>query len=172
MKINYFLVAAMLIFSIIAFSEEIVIKDQTPFTYAYIECSGSYSQIPAKIGEFMGAFFKQGLTPSGALLGLYFNSPGVVAEADLKWAIGIPVATDAAIKEPLKKGEFKHTVIAYYLYKGPFEKVGEAYDKVFKQIAEKGYIPAGPVMENYLDDPYKTKPEDLRTEIIVPVVKK
>jgi effector-binding domain-containing protein len=172
MKINYVLVAAIFIFSIIAFSEEIVIKDQTPFTYAYLECSGSYTQIPAKIGEFMGAFFKQGLTPSGALLGQYFNSPGEVDEADLKWAIGMPVVKDAAVKEPLKRGEFKQTVIAYYLYKGPYEKIGTAYDILFKQITEKGYAPAGPTMENYLDDPYTTKPEEIRTEIIVPVVKK
>ena len=172
MKINYLLVAAMLIFSVVAFSEEVVIKDQPPFTYAYFECSGSYSQIPAKIGEFMGAFFKQGLTPTGALMGQYFNSPGEVAEADLKWAIGMPVAKDAAVKEPLKKGEFKHPLIAFYLYKGPYEKIGTAYDILFKQIAEQGYTAAGPVMENYLDDPYTTKPEDIRTEIIVPVAKK
>jgi AraC family transcriptional regulator len=172
MKINRILIAAMVIFATIAFSQEVQIKDETPFTYASLECAGSYNLIPAKIEEFMGEFFKQGLIPMGSFFGLYLNSPAEVKEADLKWLIGFPIQNEAAVKEPLKKAEFKYEKVAYYLYKGPFEKVGDVYPVVFKQIAEKGYAAAGPVMENYLDDPNNTKPEDLRTEIIIPVAKK
>jgi len=173
MKTNRILIALMFVFAIAAgaFTQEVQIKNETPFTYAYLECSGSYNLIPAKIGEFMGEFFKQGLVPSGSFFGLYLNSPDEVKEADLKWLIGFPVQNDAAVKEPLKKAEFKYEKVAYYLYKGPFEKIGDAFGLIFKFIGENGYKPAGPVMERYLDDPSSTKPEDLRTEIIVPVSK-
>jgi effector-binding domain-containing protein len=174
MKTNRILIVLAFVFTVTAgaFAQEVQIKDETPFTYASLECAGSYNLIPAKIGEFMGEFFKQGLIPMGSFFGLYFNSPAEVKEADLKWSIGFPIQNDATVKEPLKKAEFKYEKVAYYLYKGPVEKVGDVYPVVFKQIAEKGYAAAGPVMENYLDDPNNTKPEDLRTEIIIPVAKK
>ena len=173
MKTYRILIALMFVFAISAgaFAQEVQIKDETPFTYAYLECAGSYNMIPAKIGEFMGEFFKQGLIPAGSFFGLYLNSPDEVKEADLKWVIGFPVQNDAAVKEPLKKGEFKYEKVAYYLYKGPFDKANAAYELIFKFIGENGYRPAGPVMERYLDDPSSTKPEDLRTEIIVPLSK-
>lgn len=172
MKAIHILTAAAVLFAVSAFCQEVQIKEQNSFTYAYLDCSGSYMQIPAKIGEFIGHFFKQGLTPSGPMLGLYFNSPDAVKETDLKWAIGFQVSSKSAVNEPLKKGEFKSTTVAYYLYKGPFDKVGDAYTKIMQQISEKGYFPAGPFMEYYLDDPGNTKPEELRTEIIIPVAKK
>lgn len=172
MKIKYFLLAAVLIFATAAFSQEIQIKDKAPFTYAYLECSGSWQQIPVKIGEFIGEFFKQGLTPAGELFGMYFNSLDEVSEADLKWYVGFAIPDKSEVKEPLKKGEYKFSKIAHYVYTGPYDKVGDTYMMIFKQIAEKGYVPAGPVMENYLNDPSNTKPEELRTEIIIPVAKK
>jgi len=153
--------------------QEVVIQDTTPFTYAYLECSGSYSQIPAKVGLFMQEFFKQNLMPTGNFFGMYLNAPGQVKEEELQWRLGFPVPGDAAITAPLLKGECKATKIAVYLYVGPYDKVGAAYEKMFAFIAQNGYKAAGPTMEKYLDmDPAAVKPEDLRTEINVPLVKK
>ena len=71
------------------------------------------------------------------------------------------------------KGECRAAKMAAYTYVGPYEKVGEAYGKVFAFIEAQGYEPSGPIMEKYLDmDPMSVKPEALRTEINVPVVKK
>jgi AraC family transcriptional regulator len=153
--------------------QEVVIKDAAPFAYAYLECRGSYQQIPAKINEFMAAFFKQGLMPAGNFFGMYLNSPGDVKEEELQWRLGFPVAADAAVAAPLRKGECRATRIAVYLYVGPYEKVGVAYGQIMEFIDRSGYRVSAPAMEKYLDmDPSAVKPEDLRTEINVPVEKK
>jgi len=154
-------------------AQEIQIKEIAPFSYAYLECIGSYQQIPGKIGTFMGEFFKQKLWPAGQFFGLYLNSPQQVKEEELKWQVGFPVAKDATVAAPLKKGEFPHTRIAVYLYVGPYENVGSAYGRIVQYIDTSGYKVSGPIMEKYLDqNPQAVKPADLRTEINIPIDKK
>lgn len=173
MKKTFFILVLIAWWGLMLNGQEVVIQDATPFTYAYLECSGSYSQIPAKIGMFMQEFFKQNLMPAGNFFGMYLNAPGQVKEEELQWRLGFPVPADAAVAAPLLKGECKATKMAVYLYVGPYEKVGSAYGKMFEFIAKGGFKAAGPTMEKYLDmDPAAVKPEDLKTEINIPVEKK
>ncbi len=152
--------------------QEVTIQDSPLFTYVYLECQGSYQQIPKKINEFMGEFFKQKLTPSGNFFSLYLNAPGQVKEEELQWRLGFPAAADAVVAAPLQKGLCLPIKIAVLLYVGPYEKVSEAYGKVFAFIEKNGYKPSGTVMEKYLDmNPQAVKPEELRTEIILPIKK-
>jgi AraC family transcriptional regulator len=153
--------------------QEVVIQDTTPFTYSYLECSGSYKQIADKINLFMQEFFKQNLMPAGNFFGMYLNSPGQVKEEELQWRLGFPVAADSVVAAPLLKGECKATQMAVYLYVGPYEKVGDAYGKIFEFVEKDGYKAAGPTIEKYLDmNPDAVKPEERKTEINVPVEKK
>jgi AraC family transcriptional regulator len=164
--LSIFLLAAPFILA----QEGVVIKDVNPFWYASMDFQGPFEQMPVKIGLFMQEFMKQKLPFGGNLFGIYFNSPAQVKPEELKWAIGIPVLKDSVVNAPLKKSEFLFKKIAVYIHVGPYEKVGESYNKVFKFVEEKGYEVAGPVFESYLDrDPSKVKPEELRTEIWVPV---
>ena len=99
----------------------------------------------------MQEFFKQNLMPAGNFFGMYLNSPGQVKEEELQWRLGFPVPADAAVAAPLLKGECKATKIAVYLHVGPYDKVGDAYGKIFEFIEKSGYKAAGPTMEKYLD---------------------
>lgn len=173
MKKTLFFFVLIAIWAITLSGQEVVIQDTAPFTYAYLECQGSYQQIPAKIAIFMQEFFKQNLMPAGNFFGLYLNSPGQVKEEELQWRLGFPIAGETEVTAPLQKGEFNFTKIAVYLYVGLYEKVGDAYDKMFKFIDQNGFKAAGPTMEKYLDmNPEAVKPEERRTEINIPVEKK
>lgn len=155
-----------------AWGEEVKVQANTPFTYAYLECSGPYQQIPVKIGQFIQEFFKQNVAPAGAMLALYLNSPQQVAsQAELKWRIGFPVGSDAKILEPLKKAEFSFPLVAYYLHTGPFETVAGSYSKISQYLETNGYKVVGPCLERYLDNPAMVKPDQQRTEILFPVEK-
>lgn len=173
MKRVQFFCLLMVVISVLSRAQEIQIRPIAPFSYAYLECSGSYQQIPAKIGMFMQEFFKQKLQPTGEFFGLYLNSPQQVKEEELKWQVGFPVARETVVSSPLEKGEFVHTQVAVCLYTGPYENVGSAYRRIFEFIEKNGYAAAGPIMEKYLDqNPQAVKPADLRTEINVPIQKK
>ena len=56
------------------------------------------------------------------------------------------------------------------VHKGPFEKVGETYGKIFHFIGEQKLALAGAPVEFYLTCPKSNKPENLRTKVMVPVV--
>jgi effector-binding domain-containing protein len=149
------------------------IRAVAPFVYAYLEYRGSYVQIPAKVQEFMTEFFKQKLTPNGMFFAMYLNSPAMVKEEDLQWRLGFPVAADAPVAAPLQKGEYNFTQVVYYLYIGPYDKVEYAYGKIASFMDQKGYKAAGPSIERYLDaNATAVKPEELRTEVLMPVEKK
>ncbi len=149
------------------------IQSITPFAYAYMEYRGSYAQIPAKIQEFMAEFFRQKLTPGGLFFSMHLNAPSQVKEEELIWRLAFPVAADAAVTAPLQKGEFNCTQVAYYLHVGPYDQVDYAYGKIAGFMAFHGFKAAGPSIERYLDaDPMAVKPEELRTEILIPAEKK
>ena len=154
------------------FGQDVQIKDQTTFFYAFLECTGPYSQISAKIGEFLGAYFGQGLGAFTGVMALYFNGPGEVPEAELKWRIGMPIGKETEPAAPLGKDVFDFPKVASYLYVGPYEKVGEAYAKIMAYLDQNGWKIAGPALETYLNNPQEVAPEKLETEIILPVEKK
>jgi AraC family transcriptional regulator len=153
----------------LALGQEVKILDSTPFSYAGLSCSGSYEQMGLKIGQFMQEFFKQKLTPAGPPFGLYLNTPREVKPEDLKWEIGFPVAKDAVVAEPLKKGEYGFRKVASAIHTGPYDKVGETYARMLKFVEANGYRVAGPCLEKYLNNPMQVKPEELKTEVIMPV---
>jgi effector-binding domain-containing protein len=164
------LLASLFIWS---YGQEVKIQDNTPFAYAYLEGGGPYTQLGAKIGELMQEAMKQQVRFVGGPFGLYLNSPqDVKNQADLKWLVGIPIPEAAMVAAPLKKDEFHYAKVARCTHKGPYEAVAPTYAKVMEFIAANGYRPAGPVMEQYLNDPMTVPASELLTEIIVPVEKK
>lgn len=167
-----FILVFFMSFVLPAGEQKVVIKDMEPFWYAAMEFEGSFTQMEKNVGIFMQEFFKQGLTPGGPVLGIYYNDPMQVKEEDLKWAIGFPIAADAAVQEPLKKVQTKFKKAAVYLHIGPYEQLDKAYAKVMKYIDDNGYKMIMPTYDRYLNNPNEVKPEELKTETIVPVEKK
>jgi effector-binding domain-containing protein len=55
------------------------------------------------------------------------------------------------------------------IHKGPYETISQAYAKFGEYMAKKGYEYAGAPMELYLSDPQKTPPDEIMTEMQVPV---
>ena len=149
-----------------------VIRDNTPFVYVALETVGPYEQIPAKMNELMQLLQKQNVMMLGAPLGIYYNSPDQVKPEELKWELGVPVDAMIAVQAPLKRVEFSYPKVAEIIHRGPYASSAASYVKLFAFIGDNGYAVTGPVMETYYDDPAMVKPEDLRTLITVPVVKK
>jgi len=105
-------------------------------------------------------------------LTIYYDDPDVT-ESDKQRADVCMVPN----KECVPTGELRLKQIpggryAIYLYKGTYQKLGMVYDTIYgKYIPEGGYqLDARPMFERYLNDPEETRPEDLLTEIYVPIV--
>ncbi len=152
--------------------QEVVVKDVEPFWYVSMAFKGSLTQMESNINRFMQEFFGQGLMPVGPGLSVYHNSPMEVKEEDLSWEFGFTVGQDVDVKEPLKRVEVKGMKAAVYLLTGPYDGLPGAWEKVIKWVGEQGYEAVYPVYDRYLNNPMQVKPEELKTEIIVPIKKK
>ncbi len=167
--VTFIFILALALFSA---EQPMEIKDIQPFWYACMEFGGSFQQMEQCITTFIGEFFKQGLIPVGPVVGLYHNDPRLTKEEDLKWDIGFPIAEEANVQAPLKKVQFNFTKAAVYLYTGPYEQMDKLYEQMIKFIDENGYKMVWPSCEKYLNNPSEVKPEELKTEVIIPVEKK
>ncbi len=152
--------------------QQITVKDEEPQILAIREFTGPYDTMTQKIMEYVQVFFEQGLTPSGPLYSVYYNSPSDVKPEELKWACGFAVTKSSEVKEPLIKKEINLKSVITYLHIGSYDKFPEVYEKLMKYAADNGYKIIFPTYERYFNSPMDTKPEELRTEILIPVEKK
>ncbi len=73
----------------------------------------------------------------------------------------------------VKRGRLTHKIgkFAIFKYQGSYDNFGEVYDEIFgKWLINSGYeLRNIPVMEKYLNNPNRTKPDKLKTEIYLPI---
>ncbi|MCD4655979.1 MAG: GyrI-like domain-containing protein [Planctomycetes bacterium] len=150
---------------------EVEIKEIKPFKYVCVESTGSFDKIQTVIGTLWTEVGKRQIRPAGMMFGIYYSNPNTTAEKDCKWEIGIPVVADVKINEPLKLKDWTHTKIASYVYTGSYDKAGAMYPALYAKIAKMGFVPVGPSRSIYLNDPNMVKPEEIKTELTVPVAK-
>tara|TARA_R110002096_G_scaffold47539_21_gene126778 strand:- start:28 stop:492 length:465 start_codon:yes stop_codon:yes gene_type:complete len=136
-----------------------------PHKGPYIEIGRAYE----KLGALMAA---RGLMGDvRGMIAVYYDRPEDKAPEDLRShaAFAVPIGTkaDAPLKLlPLPGGD--HAVLRY---QGPYAGLAGAYDQLFQQwLPNSGREPAdGPVFELYHNTPADTPPEDLVTEICLPL---
>lgn len=102
---------------------------------------------------------------------IYHDDPKVTEcdkqRADVCLSIDVKVEPKGEIKvKEIEGGKY-----VVFLYKGPYSNLESVYDTIYgKYIFEmKHELASRPGFEVYLNDPECTKPEDLETEIYVPI---
>jgi len=150
------------------------IKEIKPLFYCCIVHKGPLTDISGVIGQLVQAMQSQGLFASirGTMVGVYYNSPGQVKPEELSWEVGFEISEQAAPKPPLEKKSWTYPIVAVAVHIGPYAKVSETIQKLTDWMKGKGYSASGPVLERYLNNPMQVKPEELRTEIWIPALKK
>jgi DNA gyrase inhibitor GyrI len=152
--------------------EDITLQEVEPFLYCCLPHKGPMTDIKDVIGQLMSAMHSQNIYPAGPMLGVYYDSPDKVKAEDLKWDVGFPITVQVLPQAPLMKKQWIFKTVVAAVHVGPYEKGGEAIEKMLKWMEHAKYVPAGPILEKYLDmDPSQVKPEELRTEIWIPCQK-
>ena len=156
------------------------IVELEPVEVLYVRKEGAYSISAAQAWEVLMGFAyakkikeKKNLLGEDAMtFGIGHDNPNLIQEDKLRF--------DACLtwddKSVTPEGEVATKTIeggkyAMFLHKGPYENLNETYDKIGDWIVESGAeIRDLPKFEKYLNrDPRRTKPENLRTEIYVPL---
>ncbi len=112
----------------------------------------------------------QGL-PYQPIFGLSYDDPALVPPESLRSAAGVGIAPDTTPAPPLALLDLPASRTATFAYRGPNERLGLAYDWIFGHwLPASGEAPANlPALNIYYDNPQTTAPEDLRTDICIPL---
>jgi len=154
-------------------NQAVTVEQVEPFVYFCLRHKGPFTEVEEVVRRLMHESGLQNVIPAGPLMGIYYNNPAEVKPEELEWEMGFPVTAQTLVQPPLEKKEWNFTQVASCLHKGSYESTGDTIMKILDWMEANGYVQAGPILERYLDmNPSELKPEDLKTEIWIPVQKK
>jgi AraC family transcriptional regulator len=133
---------------------------------------GEYNAIGRAFDKLTSIFAARGLFPKvRGMVGVYYCNPNETPAAELKSHAGFAVDEDFPIEAPLEEVRLAPGRHAVLHHRGPYTGLAAAYDQLFCTWLPQSGEEAGdaPAHEVYLNTPADTKPEDLLTEICLPL---
>lgn len=152
---------------------ECAVREWGPETCATLAMKGPFDQMPEAFGRVYGWLQQAGHIPQGMPVAVYLNDPAEVEPAEALWELWAPIEQDAEPygldAEGLSIRRVPMVRVATTMHQGPYEQVAGTYERLIQWMAEHGLEMAGPPMEAYLNDPYEVAPEEILTEVMIPV---
>ena len=156
------------------------IKELKDFKVISVVKTGKYSD---SAGEAWGALCKfayantvgkkdKVIMPESKFIGIGYDNPNTTPEKELRYGACISVNRDIEVQGEIVNNIIAGGKYAVFLHKGTYDNLKETYDAICNQwLPESGNkMRAVPPFEHYLNrDPRRTKPENLKTEIYIPI---
>ena len=143
-----------------------------PLRVAFMRHTGPYDQVGATWQTFIGWAMSRGLLrPGSRLLAVAHDDPEITPPDKLRYDACL--AVDEAVQPEASVGvqEIAGGSYAITCHCGPYERLGACYATLLGQ-----WLPANnqqpkpaPCLEVYLNNPQQTAPQDLLTEIHIPL---
>ena len=129
------------------------------------EIGAALAEIFPKLGAFMRS---QKIQQLSAPMTFYSKTTG--GELEIEAGVVVPDGTKG--EGAIEAGELPAGKAAYFVHVGPYEKLPAAYDKVKEILKDKQMKDKGVSWEFYANDPTTVKPDEIKTEIYMPVEEK
>lgn len=110
------------------------------------------------ITQFLGELQEQ---PAGPPFAIYYN----MDMQNLDVEFGFPVFRKLAGKDDIQASETPDGKVATCLYTGSYSEMESAYTALSQWVKDNGYRATGVAYEMYLNDPDRTPPQELQTQI-------
>lgn len=155
-------------------SMEVTIKKLEKMDIAFVRHIGPYKECRGAWEKLCGALGAKGLlNPPGQFVGVCYDDPDVTPEDKIRYdasmILSAPVEPEGELGvQSLGGGEY-----AMAVHKGPYEKLSETYAYLCGVWAPEAgrALQSEPSLEFYLNDPQQTPPEELLTEVYIPLDK-
>ena len=152
---------------------DVVIKDMPRTEIVSVDHTGSYIQIGKAFDTLYGWLGARNLlAPELRSIGVFFDDPDSVAEADLQSRAGVILPGNFVLEAPLQRTEIAAGPYAVLRHKGPYADMRAAYQWLYGDwLMRSGREPAdAPVFEEYLNSPRETAPTELLSDICLPLI--
>jgi AraC family transcriptional regulator len=142
----------------------------------YVRKMGAYAKAATEAWSSVCkfAYSNRLVGKNSMMIGISYDEPNITEEQKLRYEACITVDKPVTPKGEVGFQTIRGGTYAVFLHRGPYEKFSETYRIIFTQ-----WLPASgerlrdePCFEVYLNrDPARTKPENLKTEIYVPLAR-
>ncbi|TVM14531.1 GyrI-like domain-containing protein [Oceanidesulfovibrio indonesiensis] len=143
-----------------------------PKKLACVRHAGPYQESFKAWGSLMARAASKGLQrPEAKYLGFSHDDPNVTPAAELRYDACITVHDGAEGDGDVQISELVGGEYAKYLHKGPYDGLMKVYSNLYtKWLPESGREARHePPFGKCLNDPNSTPPEDLLTEVYIPL---
>jgi effector-binding domain-containing protein len=126
-----------------------------------------------KLGQIMGQLFGEimgAVQPTGvAQAGMPFARYHEMKSDEVDVECGIPLSAAIETSGRVVATELSGGRVATVTHVGPYDQLGTTWQSIMGWVKSEGLTQTGAPWEEYVDDPTKVDPSQLRTEIYVPV---
>ena len=145
-----------------------------PLNLIYVRATGRYDKAGEKAwGMLMPfAYSNQIIETETRLIGISHDDPSITEEDKLRYDACITCDADIELEGEVAKKSLPGGKYAVFLHKGPYSGLAATYKEIFNQWypSSSEELREEHCFEEYLNrDPRRTKPENLRTKIFVPI---
>lgn len=139
-----------------------------------IRHSGPYDEI-GQVFDQLWSWVGANAVPAGRSIGIYWDNPDFTPAARLRSAACAELPQESVIDTagtPITKGCIAGGTYATTTFVGPYEQLAPVWSR-FTNYIERDLgraISQNPAFEIYLNDPSNTAPENLITELYMPIV--
>lgn len=149
------------------------IKQIDTINVAFVRCKGYNPDTIGKAWKTIIPFAKENgfLNQNSKFIGISVDNPDVTQEENCEYNACINLPNPIQAKGEISTKTLKGGKYAVFLHKGPYDHVDQVYAYIFKKwLVESEYnLRDGDVYDNYLNSITNTAPEDLLTEIHIPI---
>ena len=140
----------------------------------YVQRKGAYSESAKDawqtVCDFIGRKRLWGWRTE--FIGISYDDPTVTEASELRYDACVTVRKQTEPEEGIGFKTIPGGKYAIFRYKGPYDNLNDVYAGIYKNwLPQSGYeLRDAHGFEKYMNHPEKTKPENLLTEIYVPVL--
>ncbi len=151
---------------------DVNIKQLNPLRVAFVRHVGPYAQCAAAWEKLCAWAGPRGLLgPTTICLGVCYDDPDVTPPDRIRYDACITVNSEVTPAGEIGVQEVGGGDYAVTVHRGPYERLSETYARLCGQwLPSTGReLRSSPSLEIYRNDPKSTRPEELLTDIYVPV---
>ncbi len=152
---------------------DVTYRQMEPVDAIGVDHKGSYMSIGKAFETLGGLMYARNLfEPGQKMYGVYYDDPDSVPEAELRSVACFGTSRKGlTLEPPLRPVTIAGGRYAVLTHRGPYSDLGLAYQWLYRTwlASADAEIRDEPALEIYLNTPRDTAPQDLLTEICIPV---
>jgi AraC family transcriptional regulator len=148
------------------------IRQMEDIKVIYIRSTGDYNNVGPVWERLCSFAAKKNLFGPGTMMfGLSHDDPEITETARLRYDACLSVESEVKGEGEVGMKMVEGGRFAVFVHKGPYRNLQSSYNDIYRNwYPQSGHeLRDAPPLEIYLNDPGKTRAEDLRTEIWIPV---